>query len=48
MRDQRRGSGNTSVDSAMEDTPSNYNFANQRFEPDMDVDEIVEEEGPDG
>jgi hypothetical protein len=23
--------GNTSVDSKMEDTPSNYNIANQRF-----------------
>ena len=26
-------SGNTSVDSMMEDTPSNYNDANQRFDP---------------
>jgi hypothetical protein len=25
-------SGNTSVDSMMEDTPSNYNVANQRFD----------------
>ena len=27
-----RLSGNTSVDSMMEDTPSNYNIANQRFD----------------
>jgi hypothetical protein len=27
-----RLSGNTSVDSMMEDTPSNYNAANQRFD----------------
>ena len=27
-----RLSGNTSVDSMMEDTPSNYNVANQRFD----------------
>lgn len=27
-----RISGNTSVDSMMEDTPSNYNIANQRFD----------------
>jgi hypothetical protein len=28
----RGDSGNTSIDSLMEDTPSNYNIANQRFE----------------
>jgi hypothetical protein len=29
---EERLSGNTSVDSMMEDTPSNYNIANQRFD----------------
>jgi len=28
----RRNSAGTSLDSMMEDTPSNYNIANQRFE----------------
>jgi hypothetical protein len=33
MRKKKRGnSGNTSVDSMMEDTPANYNMQNQRFE----------------
>jgi hypothetical protein len=36
MRRKKRGnSGNTSVDSMMEDTPANYNNQNQRF-PDTD------------
>ena len=36
-RKQKRGnSGNTSVDSMMEDTPANYNFQNQRFDPEKD------------
>ena len=44
IRRQKRGnSGNTSVDSMMEDTPANYNFQNQRFEGDMG-----EGEGEDG
>jgi len=30
-RDEMSEGGNTSVDSKMEDTPSNYNIANQRF-----------------
>jgi hypothetical protein len=30
-------SGNTSVDSMMEDTPSNYNIANQRFDQTADM-----------
>jgi len=35
MRKRPRGnSGNTSVDSMMEDTPANYNLENQRFDPD--------------
>lgn len=29
---------NTSVDSRMEDTPANYNMANQRIDPDEDED----------
>jgi hypothetical protein len=32
-----RLSGNTSVDSMMEDTPSNYNIANQRFDQTNDL-----------
>jgi len=47
-RKLRKGSGNTSVDSLMEDTPSNYNIANQRFDPDYEVDEIIEEEDGEG
>ena len=40
MRKQKRGnSGNTSVDSMMEDTPANYNYQNQRFDADMEGDE---------
>jgi len=40
MRRPKRGnSGNTSVDSMMEDTPANYNVQNQRFDADgMEVD----------
>lgn len=46
----RRNSGDTSVDSQMEDTPSNYNIANQRFDHnhhkdiDYNVEKIQEEE----
>merc|ERR1712230_263354 len=37
MSKMKRGnSGNTSVDSMMEDTPANYNYQNQRFHADMD------------
>jgi len=32
-RKKRGNSGNTSVDSMMEDTPANYNMQNQRFDP---------------
>lgn len=36
IRKQKRGnSGNTSVDSMMEDTPANYNYQNQRFDGEM-------------
>jgi hypothetical protein len=36
--------GNTSIESMMEDTPSNYNIANQRFEQNYyDVEEIEED-----
>jgi len=36
IRKQKRGnSGNTSVDSMMEDTPANYNYQNQRFDAEM-------------
>lgn len=54
IRKRKRGnSGNTSVDSMMEDTPANYNYQNQRFDPNMehgdndmedDQEEIDEEE----
>ena len=30
--DMEEGNGDTSVDSMMEDTPANYNMANQRFD----------------
>lgn len=33
--------GNTSVDSMMEDTPSNYNLANQRFMDQLEMKERV-------
>jgi hypothetical protein len=40
MRRKKRGnSGNTSVDSMMEDTPANYNVQNQRYDPDMEGDQ---------
>jgi hypothetical protein len=35
----RNHSGNTSVDSMMEDTPANYNLQNQRFNAEMEEDE---------
>lgn len=38
MRQKRGNSGNTSVDSMMEDTPANYNNQNQRFDPNEDAD----------
>jgi len=50
MRKKKRGnSGNTSVDSMMEDTPANYNEQNQRFpdqpeEQAMDGDNMEDEE----
>lgn len=41
----RHGDGDTSVDSKMDDTPANYNQANQRFDQDYDdVDVIPEDE----
>lgn len=46
MRRPRGNSGNTSVDSMMEDTPANYNNANQRFTGE-EVDHNVEEEDDD-
>jgi hypothetical protein len=36
---KRNHSGNTSVDSMMEDTPANYNLQNQRFNAEMEDDE---------
>ena len=36
-------SGDTSVDSAMEDTPANYNIPNQRFDDYEDYEAIPEE-----
>ena len=47
---KRNHSGNTSVDSMMEDTPANYNYQNQRFNAemeDMEGDEIDEMDGDD-
>jgi len=46
MKRGENGSGDTSVDSMMGDTPANYNVANQRFEQgdDDEIDEIHEEE----
>ena len=35
--------GDTSVDSAMEDTPANYNIPNQRFDDYEDYEAIPEE-----
>jgi hypothetical protein len=42
----RHGDGDTSVDSKMEDTPANYNMANQRFDPEYDegIDALPEDE----
>jgi len=37
------GSGDTSVDSMMEDTPANYNIPNQRFDEYEDYEPIPEE-----
>jgi hypothetical protein len=37
------GSGDTSVDSMMEDTPANYNIPNQRFDEYDDYEPIPEE-----
>ena len=37
------GDGDTSMDSAMEDTPANYNMANQRFDEYEDYEAIPEE-----
>lgn len=45
MKGQKRAdSGNTSVDSMMEDTPANYNYQNQRFDADMEGDEEIDGE----
>jgi len=46
MRNKKRGnSGNTSVDSMMEDTPANYNYQNQRFDPQMDMEGEDQDDG---
>jgi len=43
------GSGNTSVDSMMEDTPANYNIPNQRFDAEYeDYPDVIPEEEGDG
>jgi hypothetical protein len=48
MKRGENGSGDTSVDSMMGDTPANYNIANQRFdqgdEDDQHYEVIPEEE----
>jgi hypothetical protein len=41
---KRKISGETSEGSIMGITPSDYNFLNQRFEPDLDVGDVIEEE----
>lgn len=41
------GSGNTSVDSLMEDTPANYNIPNQRFDAEYEDYEVIPEEEQD-
>lgn len=38
QKPRRTKSGNTSVDSMMEDTPANYNIQNQRFDAEQDMD----------
>lgn len=40
----RRDDGDTSVDSKMEDTPANYNMANQRFDSDGNHEPIPEDD----
>lgn len=46
---KRKASGETSEGSVMGITPSDYNFLNQRFEPDLDnVGEVIEEENEEG
>lgn len=45
MKRGENGSGDTSVDSMMGDTPANYNVANQRFDQGDDEDyEVIPEE----
>jgi len=44
MIEGRDGDGETSVDSLMEDTPANYNMANQRFEENYDEYDPIPEE----
>jgi hypothetical protein len=45
MRQKKRGnSGNTSVDSMMEDTPANYNYQNQRFDPEREDDKEMDDQ----
>ena len=43
MRDHDDKDGETSMDSAMEDTPANYNIPNQRFDEYEDYEAIPEE-----
>lgn len=43
MPEQDDKDGDTSMDSAMEDTPANYNIANQRFDEYEDYEAIPEE-----
>ena len=43
MPEQDEKDGDTSMDSAMEDTPANYNIANQRFDEYEDYEAIPEE-----
>ena len=41
---RRKDDGETSLDSQMEDTPANYNNANQRFDGEQRATETVEED----
>jgi hypothetical protein len=43
-RPKRGNSGNTSVDSMMEDTPANYNDQNMRFDPEMEQQDEMEDD----
>jgi len=47
MAKGEHGSGDTSVDSRMEETPANYNIPNQRFDQELEDYDVIPEEGED-